>query len=272
MVGSSIFSLDTIKNIIPAIKNAYISFYNFYFSDDIFNNLYWHRNIFNGIVFAMISINFIILIINNKIYKSPAKLISLVLMILLFPLFTCSIQILAQARSINLLMASSLYFPIVLLLKQIEIIKISKLNNIVNIISILVCTIIIWTYILADNATYVATDLFNKQMYSVGTRIVQEINNHDEITDDMQIAVLGKMDFSLQNDNILKFTNFDVSNINIWTWQIFLQDKLGLGRNICTFEEYQDIIDSQEFIDMPIFPNKDSIKVINGIGIVKLNY
>ena len=169
-------------------------------------------------------------------------------------------------------MASSLYLPIVLLLKQIDLMKNTKFNNILNMFSVLICIVTIWTYILSNNATYVATHLFNKQMYSVGNTIVEKIQENAQITDDMPIVIFGQIDFSLKNDDLLKLTNYDVSNVNMWTWQIFLQDNLGLGHDICTFEDATNIIETQEFLDMPIFPNEGFIKIIDGTAVVKLNY
>ena len=106
--------------------------------------------------------------------------------------------------------------PIILLLKQNELLKENIFNNIFNILSFFVCCIIIWTYILSNNATYVATDLYNKQMYSVGNSIVEEIREFPEVQKDMRIAVTGKWDFSIHNDDLLNLTNFDVSNVNMW--------------------------------------------------------
>lgn len=63
-----------------------------------------------------------------------------------------------------------------------------------------------------------------------------------------------------------------MSDINIWTWQIFLQDRLGIGRNIYTGESYSEIMNSEEYLNMPIYPNEGCIKIINGIAVVKLNY
>ncbi len=270
--GSSILSLDTIKNIFTSIKNTYITFYNFYFTDNIFNNLGWYRQILNSVLFVMIFINFITIIIQNKIYKNIGKLIILCIMILIFPIFACSIELIAQSRNINLLMASALYLPIVVLLKQMEVLKFTKLNNIFCIFSFLICSILLWTYILSNNATYVATNLYNKQMYSVGNNIVEKLQENDEITDDTPIAIVGKLNFSIQNDELLNLTNFDVSDVNMWTWQIFLQDNLGLGRNICTFDDVSFLYQSQEFLDMPIYPDENCIKVIDGIAVVKLSY
>ena len=208
--GNTIFSLETIKNILPSIQNAYTTFANFYFSDNILNNTGWYRHIFYAILFIFILINFIILIINRKIYKTPAKLILLLLGILLFPIFACSIELIAQSRDINLLMATSLCLPIVVLIKQIELIKNSKFNNIIQILSYFISALIIWTFGLSNNATYIATKLYNDQMFAVGNRILSSIEDNSEITNTTPIVILGHLDFSIQNESLLNLTNFDV--------------------------------------------------------------
>lgn len=270
--GNTIFSIETIKNILPSIANTYISFVDFFFTDNILNNTGWFRQIFYIAFFALIVLNFILLVINKKLYLSKWKLISLILAILVFPIFACSIELIAQSKSINLLMAISLYMPIVVLLKQIELFKSSKIYNVVGILSYFIAFTIIWTFILSDNATYIATKMYNDQMYAVGNRIIERLEENENITKDTPVVVLGHLDFDIQNNELLKLTNFDVSDINIWTWQIFMQDKLGLGRNIYTGEDYSNIINSEEYLNMPIYPNKDCIKIINGIAVVKLNY
>lgn len=270
--GNSILSMQTFTNLLSSIKNTYITFYNFYFTNNILNNLPWFRNILNGVLLALIIVNFILLIKERKIYKSPSKIISLVLMILVYPVFTCSIELVAQSRSINLLMASALYLPIMLLLKQNELLKENILNNILNILSFLVCSVTIWTYILSNNATYVATDLYNKQMYSVGNSIVEEIREIDGIEKDTTVIITGKLDFSIQNEKLLDLTNFDVTDVNIWTWQVFLQDNLGLGWNICDYSDDKGITSTEEYIQMPIFPNEGYIEKINDVIVVKLSY
>ena len=109
-------------------------------------------------------------------------------------------------------------------------------------------------------------------MFAVGNRILSSIEDNSEITNTTPIVILGHLDFSVQNDSLLDLTNFDVSDVNIWTWQIFLQDHLGIGRDICTMENYNDIMNSEEYISMSIYPNEGCIKIINGTAVVKLNY
>ena len=270
--GNNILSIETFKNLFNAILNAYSTFYNFYFTDEIINNFSWFRNILYAILFILIFINFVRIIIEKKLYKSASKMISILLIIIVYPIFTCSIELIAQARNINLLMASSLFLPIILLLKQNELLEENVFNNILNIVSFIVSCVIIWTYILSNNATYVATDLYNKQMYSIGNSIVEEIIDIPEVQKDMRIAVTGKLDFSIHNDDLLKLTNFDVSDVNMWTWQVFLQDNLGLGWDIWDYSDYKEIIDTEEYKQMPIYPYDGYVKIINDVVVVKLSY
>lgn len=270
--GNNILSIETFKNLFNAIPNAYSTFNNFYFTDEIINNFSWFRNILYAILFILIFINFVRIIIEKKLYKSASKMISILLIIIVYPIFTCSIELIAQARNINLLMASSLFLPIILLLKQNELLEENVFNNILNIVSFIVSCVIIWTYILSNNATYVATDLYNKQMYSIGNSIVEEIIDIPEVQKDMRIAVTGKLDFSIHNDDLLKLTNFDVSDVNMWTWQVFLQDNLGLGWDIWDYSDYKEIIDTEEYKQMPIYPYDGYVKIINDVVVVKLSY
>ena len=270
--GSGILSLETFTNIFASIKNTYITFYNFYFTDEIITNSSWFRSIMYMAIFALIIINFIVIIAEKKLYKSASKMITLLSIILLYPLFVSSIELIAQSRSINLLMASALYLPLAFLLKQIELLKEKTRNNLINILSFVLCIIVIWTYILSNNATYVATDLYNKQMYSIGTNIVEKIHGNSEIEKGMPVIITGKLDFSIQNDELLKLTNFDVTDINNWTWQVFLQDNLGLGWNIWEYSEDMSITQTEEYTKMPAYPNEGYIDVINGTVVVKLSY
>ena len=162
--GNKVLSFETLKNLLPSIKNAYITFYNFNFTNSIIESTkFTFRHIFNMVMLLLIVINFIILIVNNKTYKTPLKLIFMAITLLMFPIFTCIIEIIVQERQIDLLMSSSLYLPIILLLKQIELVKFDKLN----VVSVLIVLISLWTFILTNNATYVATSLYNKQMSAV---------------------------------------------------------------------------------------------------------
>lgn len=265
--GSKILSIDTFKNLFSSIGVAYSTFYQFYFKSTIIENTeFVYRNILNVLMFLFIIANFIYIFIKNKIYKTPYKIIISLLILLLFPIFTCAIRLIAQAKEMDLLMCSALYLPIVLLIKQLDLINFKFLN----LFSFIIVLLTIWGFILSDNATYIATNMYNKQMTAIGNRIVQRLEFRDDVYEDTPVCVLGKMPFNIQNSRLLNLTNFDVSNVNTWTWQVFLQDTLAFGRNICTYDSYDDILHSEDYLNMKAFPDEDSIKIINGIIVVKI--
>ncbi len=267
--GNKILSIDTLKNLLFAVKNTYTTFFEFNFKNTIIENTeFVYRNFVNAFMFFLIIFNFIFLIVNKKTYKTPYKMIFTIILLLMFPIFTCVIELIAQERKIDLLMASALYLPIILLLKQIELVELKPTKY----ISVFIVLLTLWTFILCDNATYIATNLYNKQMSALGNRVIERIENTKEITQDTPICIIGKMNFNIQNPRLLKLTNFDVSNVNIWTWQIFLQDNLALGRNICTFESYENIFNNEQYLSMHAFPSEDCIKIIDGIAVVKIGY
>ena len=108
-------------------------------------------------------------------------------------------------------------------------------------------------------------------MYSVGNSIVEEIREIEGTKKHTPVVITGKLEFSIQNNELLKLTNFDVSNISMWTWQVFLQDNLGLGWNIWEYSDSKGVTATEEYKQMPSFPDDGYVKIINDIIVVKLN-
>ena len=46
---------------------------------------------------------------------------------------------------------------------------------------------------------------------------------------------------------------------------------MGIKIKICTRDEYNKIVNSEEFKNMPIYPNNGSIKIINNIIVIKIS-
>jgi len=49
----------------------------------------------------------------------------------------------------------------------------------------------------------------------------------------------------------------------------FYQNYLGININLCSDEEYVQIANSDEFKSMPVWPDKDSVRVINNVAVIK---
>ena len=267
--GNKIISIDTIKNIISSIIGTYRTFYKFYFTDSIVVNTdFFAMKIINLFSFVIIIINFIYYFISTKTL-TIWKIVTLLFLIMFYPIVCCIIQLIAIDREINLLMATPLYFMLIVLIKQIDC---YYKVNIIKILSILFVSLVIWIYILVDNATYIASAMFKNQMSNVGNRILYSVSRDEDYNSETDLCIAGKMIFNIHNENLLKITYFDVSDVNIWTWQIFLKDNLGSNKKINLSNTYEDILNSDEYYNMSIFPDKNSIKKINDIMVVKVGY
>ena len=49
----------------------------------------------------------------------------------------------------------------------------------------------------------------------------------------------------------------------------FMNDYLGVNPGWITVEEYRSVIDTNEFMEMPVWPAKGSVKMINGYAVIK---
>ena len=266
--GNSVSSLNTITNIFSSIIKTYDTFFKFYFTDSIvINTDIYAMKILYLVLFLIIFINLIYYVISKKIYKEKIKLLILLLAIVVYPIVTCSIELIATERTINLLMAFPLYLVFIILIKQIDLMN---KKSIIKVLSIIFVSAFIWIFILVDNATYVASSMFNNQMTALGNRIITSVQEYPLYEENMDILIVGKANFNIQNDTLLKITYFDVTDINLWTWQIFLEDHLGSNRKIDLSKSYSDIVMSDEAYGMSIYPKENSIKIIDNVIVVKI--
>lgn len=269
--GNKILSLETILNIIPSIKNCYITFYEFYFKDSIlYNTEFWHRHILNAIMLSLILINFIIIVYQHKTYKDKYKILIIVSLLALSPIFLCIIQLIAQQRKMGLLMATSLFLPFILLLKQVDLLKITKLGNLLSTFSIISTIILIWSFILSDNATYLVTKMYSNQMYSMGIQIMNKVNSNEEY-ENKPLIIIGNMKFNIDNPTLIKMVNLSTTRADQSIYASYYKNNINVQRDLYYSEEItNEIKNTNEFIEMSIFPNKNSIKVINDIVVVKV--
>ena len=53
--------------------------------------------------------------------------------------------------------------------------------------------------------------------------------------------------------------------------QAFYEQYYGKTIQLCSWEEYNSIVEGNEFANMATFPNDGSIKIVDGIVVIKLN-
>ena len=152
---------------------------------------------------------------------------------------------------------------------------------------VIICSaIIIWIYILQDQASYLALKSYQDQTRSAIERVVIQIESLDEYTKDMPVLFYGDIQknayFDKNNASIDakkiydKTWQFISTRPTIWrdnldSWNTLLQMDIGVNIKTTSEKDNQEIIENEEFLNMKVYPSKESIKIIKGIVVVKLS-
>lgn len=190
------------------------------------------------------------------------------------------IEVVVTSTKIYILEAYQFSLIIPFIISLMEMLDINK-NHILKWGMLISTTLILFTYYLQTNASYTAIKLMHNQTYSVALRIVDRIETTENYSSKNKVCFAGTINFGIYpvSEEIFEKTYVKLINLPVLqtgytgstsNWDRFLNIYLGVDYKFCSREEYSEIINSQEFKDMPIFPSHGSVKEINNITVVKL--
>lgn len=275
--GANEFGIDSILNIPKEVINTYITFYNYYFSDEILNNNYLFNNIFN--LFLLLS--FLGLLIYKGIKKKflLKEFLLLAIIIILLPVCVNFILLIIPSTKIQLLMASSYILIFVFIIYLIKDLKWSKYGV------ILLLGLLSRNFIIENFATIKTLEITYNKTYKIASNILDNINRVDYKSKVMITGNLDESEYYNYNgfkefDNLKRLNFGFVTNKSLfWEeytnikngWSRFFYEYLGYSLNFVSESEYNQIINSYEFKEMDIYPKKNSIKKINDTIVIKLS-
>lgn len=213
---------------------------------------------------------------------------------LLIPFSACIIRFIVPDHNYELLMSIPLYiiFPMGISIIELTIENLDK-NNIVQKISntllpisLILLNIITWTYLLSANATYLYLNKLQSRSISIAECIYARLGTIEDYTKDMPILIAGRITEENYPFNdvpkIKELKEASIGQISEWEyfwpgysgskngWYCLFREHLGQTINLCSDEEYVSIINTKDFLEMGVFPNNNSTKIINGIVVIKL--
>ena len=275
--------LNSIKNIKGSIKSIYIAFWEFFFGGNIVNNGNMSRHTFYKILFIAEAIALVWVLIFRKTEDIKQKIIDaalVIVMVLILPVALNCVCIIAPNTLFYPLNTAHLILIIPFMMAILENFEISK-GAILKWISLSMCLIIAVTYFLTANATYMGIRMKYNQAYSMTLRMVDRIENcegYDAYKPWMIVGIIDEKNTRPVSE-IYFLTLGGVSNGPIFhgnyigsieTWKRFLQTFLGIQPIFASAEVYYKVCGTQEFRDMPIFPEPGSVREINDVMVVKL--
>lgn len=274
--NASSFGLKNILSIPLHILTTYQVFFEYFFTDTILTNTTLYNHLINALLLIVLLINIISLTVKNKLSLTN-KLILLFFVLTLPIYFNCILLIMPDA-TMQLLMSSSYILLIPLIF------SLSDNTKVYKIIFILLTILLIRNYTIQDNATYKVLEITNNKTYTIALDLTSKIN---ELGYDKKIMITG----NLQNNDYYNYnTNLEIDNINNLTygyiseyslfwdeytntkngWTRYFYQYLGTNINFVDEETYNKILSSYEFKELESYPDKDSIKLIDNVIVIKI--
>ena len=264
------------------ILNAYKNFVEFFFKDVIVYNTNYRRDIWYTLFFIGFIVTFIVKLAKLKVEAKKEKIFKIVLaslMVLLMPIGLNIINIVAVGTEIYALTATQMILVIPFVLALVESLEI--LNSIKWII-LISCMCICGTYYLSDSASYSALKLTYNQAYSSTMRVFDRIETTPGYEKDMPLllaGIIGNNNYP-RTMNLYGYTIGELANNTVFhgtyggqigTWINYMRVFFGLDIQMCDPDTYYRIVTGEDYKDMEMFPAEDSIRIIDGVVVVKLS-
>ena len=264
------------------ILNTYKNFVEFFFKDVIVYNTNYRRDIWYILFFIGFIVTFIAKLAILKVETKKEKIFKIVLaslMVLLMPIGLNIINIVAVGTEIYALTATQMILVIPFVLALVESLEI--LNSIKWII-LISCMCICGTYYLSDSASYSALKLTYNQAYSSTMRVFDRIETTPGYEKDMPLllaGIIGNNNYP-RTMNLYGYTIGELANNTVFhgtyggqigTWINYMRVFFGLDIQMCDPDTYYRIVTGEDYKDMEMFPAEDSIRIIDGVVVVKLS-
>lgn len=262
--------LTIFQNLPHFIRNSYNSFYKFFFTDEIYFNLNWHRHIYYAILIGIIGLNTIILIRQNKLKLN--KIWLLLLIGALYPVFSSAIKIIGETISLNYLMGFSYLFIFLVLFKQLDSMNLNIITDVIKWLSLGVIILLFGGYFYSNNATYVTIDQFDKQTEASIQRIQSYIIQNYPQYLDKKVLYFNNIKFS--GNKIQFFMNFSINSGFPWisnsVANIYSNTLITADDHVFYGYPFNDETVIKTINAMPAYPDPNSLWQYQDYLIVKL--
>ena len=274
--ANSLSILEIFKNLPRTIKNSYITIFDFLFREQIIYNRFWHRNLINIVLCILNIVILIYFIYSKKINKKLSDLLLALGIILLFPLSINIISIIMPDTGTNIITGPALILIYILAIKIVEILKDdNKIIKLLSQASLILIILISVTYVMSDNATYLARDEVYKNYYAISSNILNRVQELDGYSDDLKWIftdnIRYKSKLTPMSNGVIANDYETWNNIDgIWMNYQFYDRYLGTQINLGTKEDYFYITEKDEYKNMPEYPKAGSIKIIDEFIVIKI--
>ena len=273
----------SLSELFRRIKEAYVSFYKYYFTDLTYSNSFRHIGLLNIIVCLGIVLILVFLFIKKQNELNAIHGLYIVLLVVLYPLMSNIVHLMTDTGVSFVMVSTTPYIYIVLLL----------LINLTFHVGIgiwpmklfyipVVC--LIWAAVLTVNIGILEMKLDVDKAIAIENNLNLMIKELDEYTPQTPIVIIG--DYEMGNypdindyafDPVLhgtvhdygQFWDGDLATFNGWLH--IAMHYSGTYYSWASEEDYERIKVSEAFKEMSVFPKNGSVKYIDDMIVVKMS-
>jgi hypothetical protein len=136
-----------------------------------------------------------------------------------------------------------------------------------------------YNYILMSSADAIVLSAEKNQAISLANRIYTQLQLEYGYSDEQNLLIIGNpisgnydVQTCLYSSANMVFRWGVVWDNSYLVWEEIYNQFVGVQPNWVSEEDYESIISCQEFLDMPLYPNKGSINKIEDTWVVKIQY
>lgn len=274
--GANSLGINTIKQLPYTIAQCYKDFYSFFFQESIINNFYWDRQKMYFIIFLLLLFGLALNLIKNnqRQQKQLFKIICILIMIIILPIGIGVMNIIAPGTRLNLVTAPGLIAVWILAIVVYQNLSKNNIDNIIKYGILIICVALTWSYVLSNTFTYIAREQTFDNYKLTTSDIYTKATNLSDYSTEMEWMFSDVIRYRVPNaertNGFITYDNLTWNNYN-GTRQnsAYFQKYLGIKINICSKDTYDKIKEQDIFKNMPVYPAKGSIKIIDNVVVVK---
>ncbi|MCR4647598.1 MAG: glucosyltransferase domain-containing protein [Lachnospiraceae bacterium] len=223
------------------------------------------------------------LLFKNKAYKKWYYWLLILVILVLIPFGSNMMLMMSPGVEYHLLMRLQwVLFPIfaVVIIEKIIMTfeSVKEKMNIVKTVSVVMIAILCYNYLLMDNIAYFNLQQQYEKTYAYCVRLLDRIEQTDGYYTGIPICLVGQIskesypttELTYDVTSKIRGTDGDFILYRGNQYHEFMKNYLGATLNILEGDHVEDMYYSEEYSTMTSFPDKGSIKIVNGVMFIKL--
>ena len=266
-----------IKSLPESIKHCYEQFRTYFFDLKCFSNLEFIEIVIGGLCIIYIGA---ILIQIYKVFKNSLwHGFLFIVMILLLPVASCSILLIAVGNSMTELMSMGMLLCVLLL--GLVVPDDGKLGFVMKRIYFIILVSFMWFQLSAVENDQLALKEGKTATITLTENILDSLCDEYNLDSEKVVAFVG---IPADNDMFAKSEAYNMANgyarFGYWStdarnnrvsWSGVISNFLGTNLNLCSDMDYEKIVQLEQIREMPEYPDKGSICIIEDIIVVKVS-